>query len=199
MSFVNQHQIVVAKVRHCNALHALFLGEFIQVNDLYGCEQIRTGFAGKQPRSQTAFPHFALVLQRHLLIRRHQHNIVQPLSRTFQIMTVLQNMGVHEERLSRTRRALESESVQVFYCIVWHDRSRTMAGFLMVQVGEQGLGIVKIAMQIMFCEQQGEILVGFPGPPVFLCHTQLVAVRRDVGVVFGKLNGRNTGASGMWV
>ena len=86
-------------------------------------------------------------------------------------MLVLQNMGVHEKRFTRSRRALESEGMQVFYCVVRHTRSRTMAGFLMVQVGAQGLEIVEIAMQIMLGEQQGEVLVGFPGPTVFLCHT----------------------------
>ena len=108
-------------------------------------------------------------------------------------MLVLQNMSVHEERFTRSRRTLESEGVQVFYRIVRQVRGRTMAGLFMVQVGAQGLGIVEIAMQIMLGEQQGEVLVGFPGPSVFLCHTKPAAVLHDVGIVIGKLVSGNAG------
>ena len=55
-------------------------------------------------------------------------------------------MSVHEERLARASRTLESEGVQIFYCVVRHELGWTMAALLMVQVGAQGLGIGKIAL-----------------------------------------------------
>ena len=49
------------------------------------------------------------------------------------------------------------------------------------------LGVVEIPAQVVFAEEEREILVRLPGPAVLPCHAQPATVRGDVRVVIGKL------------
>ena len=114
-------------------------------------------------------------------------------------MPVLQDVGVHEEGLPGSGRALKGERVQVVRFVIRHVPGRAIHGFFPVEVRAQGFGVVEIPAQVVFGEQQGEVLVGFPRAPVFLCDSQLVAVRGDIGVVVGELIRRYAGVCRMRV
>ena len=76
MPFIDQHEIVVAKIRHGNALHSLLLCQLVQVDNFHRREQIGTRLTGKQPRPQPALSHLALVLHGQLLVWRDQYDVV---------------------------------------------------------------------------------------------------------------------------
>ena len=190
---IHQHQVVVAEVLHGHTLDALLLGQFVQVDNLNGREQIGGGLGGKQPRPQAARLQLALVLRRHLLVGRQQDGVVEPSAGSVQVVLELQNVGVHEERLARAGRALEGNGAQIFGLVIRHGRGPAIFGLGFVQVGAQLFGIVKIAAQVVFGEKQSEVLIGLPLPSQLAGHAQLAAVRRDVGVVGRKLVGRDRG------
>ena len=113
VSLVDQHQVVVAEVRHRHPLHALLLGQLVQVDDLHRLEQVRRRLAGEQPRVEPARVHLALVLRRHLLVGGQQHDVVEPASRPIEVVPVLQDVRVHEQRLAGAGGALEGQNPQV--------------------------------------------------------------------------------------
>ena len=102
---------------------------------------------------------------------------------------------MHQERLAGAGRALKGECAQVVRLIIRHGRGQPIFDLGRVQVGAQPFGVVKIAMQIVLGEQQGEILIGLPCPPVLTGHAQLAAVRGNIGVVCGKLLACDRGES----
>ena len=77
MAFVYQHQVVLAEVAHGDALHALPLGQLVQVDNLDRRQQVRPGLAQKQPDGEITRQQFAFVLRRHLFVRRHQDDVVE--------------------------------------------------------------------------------------------------------------------------
>ena len=58
-----------------------------------------------------------------------------------------------------------------------------------VQIPPERLGVVEIPAQVVFAEEEREILVRLPGAAVLRGHAQPAAVRGDVRVVIGKLVG----------
>ena len=149
-----------------------------------GANRSEPARAGEHPCVQAAFPQLALVLSRHLLVRGHQHDVVEPPAGPGQVVPVLQDVGVHEERLAGAGRALEGEGTQIVRCVVGEARSRPVAELRLVQAGAKRLGVVEVAVEVVLGEQQGEILVRLPGPAVLPGHAQPPAERPDVGVVF---------------
>ena len=196
---VHQHQVVVAEVLHRHALHALALGQLVEVDDLHRREQVRTGAAGEQPCVQAAFPQLPLVLRRHLFVGGHQHDVVEPPAGPAQVAPVLQDMGVHEEGLAGAGGALEGKGAQVVRCVVREVEGWRVVGLRPVEVGAQRLGVVEIAAQVVLGEQQGQVLVGLPGPAVLPGHAQPPTQRPDVAVVLGEPVGRHPGAGGVQI
>ena len=127
------------------------------------------------------------MLGRHLLVRRQQDDVVEPPAGPVHVVAELQDVGVHQERLAGTGRALKGEGAQVVRLIIRHGRGQPIFGFGRVQVGAQPFGIVEIARQVVLGEQHGEILIRLPCPPVLTGHAQPAAVRGNIGVVCGKL------------
>ena len=193
MPLVHQHQIVVAKVLHGHALDALLLGQFVQVDDLDGREQIGAGFSGKQPGLQAARLQLSFVLRRHLLVGGQQDDVVEPSAGSVQVVLELQDVGVHEKRLARAGGALKGNGAQIVGVVIRHGRGPAVFGLGFVQVGAQFFGIVKIAAQVVFGEKQSKVLIGLPLPSLLAVHAQLAAVGRNVGVVGRKLVGGDRG------
>ena len=183
---VDQHEVVVAEMRHRDALDALLLRQLVQVDDLDRLEQIGAGLAGEQPRMDSARVQLALVLRRHLLVRRQQHDVVQPPSRPAQVVPVLQDVRVHEERLARTRGTLERQDTQVVRRVLRHREHLPLHLPRHVQVRPQRFRLIEIPPQVVLREQQGEVLVRLPGAAVIRRHPQPHAEGRDVRVVLGE-------------
>ena len=131
-----------------------------------------------------------------MLVRGYQHDVVQPPAGPVQIVSVLQDMSVHEEGLARARRALKGEGAQTPRFVGRNGRVQPLSDDRPVQLGAQPLGVIEVAAQVVLREQQGEILVGLPGSPLLLRHAQPAAVRGEVGVVFGKPVGGDPGSVG---
>ena len=109
-------------------------------------------------------------------------------------MPVLEDVGVHDERLAGAGRALEGDGAKVVRRVVRHQLGQRILAFCLVQIGAQAFGVGEVAVQVVLGEQQGEILVGLPRPAMLPGHAQTAAQRGDVGVVLEELLPRDLGA-----
>ena len=108
-------------------------------------------------------------------------------------MPVLQDMGVHEERLAGAGRALKGDGPQVVERVIRHVPRQPVCGPCLVQVGAECFRVVEISVQVTFGEQQSEVLIRLPDATLLSGHAQPVAMRDNVGVVFGQFIGPDRG------
>ena len=118
MPLVHEDQVVVAELAHGDAFHPLLVGEFVDVQDLY-----RTVYLPPRPGiepagAETALPHLALVLGGHLLRRGQEHDVVQPRAGSLEVVLVLHDVRVHQERLAGPGRALDGEGSKVLFPVL---------------------------------------------------------------------------------
>ena len=77
---------------------------------------------------------------------------------------VLEEVGVHDERLAGAGRALEGDGAKVVRGVVGHPLRLRVLALRLVQIGAEALRIGEVAVQVVLGEQQGEVLVGLPRP-----------------------------------
>ena len=187
MTLVDQHEVVVAEVVHRDPLDALPLGQLVQVDDLDRLEEVRHGVAGKHARVEPARVQLPLVLRRHLLVGGQQHDVVELSPRSIEVVPVLQDVRVHQQRLARPRGALEGENPQIVARILRQRHHLPRHRPHPSQIPAQRLGILEVPVKIVLGEQQRDVLMGLPCPPVLSGHAQPVAVCDDVPVVLPEL------------
>ncbi len=136
------------------------------------------------------------MLYGHLLVRRHQDHVVETPARKVQIVPVLQYVGVHQQGFAGTGRALEGDGTQVIRPVLRHGGGEAISLPVAVQIGTQRCRVRKVPVQVVLGEQKGDVLMRLPGAAVLTGHPQSLAVRGDVGSVFGQQIGGYTRPAG---
>ena len=139
----------------------------------------------------------SLVLRRHLLVGRQQNDVVEPPARLPKPVPVLEEVGVHDEGLAGAGGALESDGAKVVRGVVRQPLGQRILAFRLVEIGAEALRIGEVAVQVVFGEEEREVLVGLPRPAVLPGHAEPYAQRGDVGVVRAELLRRHLGAGGV--
>ena len=88
---------------------------------------------------EAALAELALVLRRHLLVRGQQDDVVEPPARLAKPVPVLEEMGVHDERLAGAGRALEGDGAEVVRRVVRHPLRLRVLALRLVQVSARRL------------------------------------------------------------
>lgn len=165
MAFVHQHQVVRLEGLHRNGFFTGFFPQLVYIDDLHaGSGEQLPPILDEQTAFDTRLGQLLLVLHRQALVRGQQNNPVEvPVPSGFlQVMLELQDVDVHDQGLATASGDPDGQLVQVAFF-----KGRDVLAFRQplverftkpVQVCAQGRPIAKIPLQVMFGEQQGQVL-----------------------------------------
>ena len=98
---------------------AFFIGKLVYIDNIHHCAATRKNIdcriVREQLRRNVACLRFAQVLAGHPLVRGYQYDFIEFVQSfvLFQIMPVLQNVGVQKQCFARTGRALEGQGLEI--------------------------------------------------------------------------------------
>ena len=203
VSFVHEHKVVALEGIHGDGLVAHVVSQARDFENLHrlACEQTAAVLV-EDLRVDSSGLKLTQVLLRQAFIWREQNDAVQVASAAslVQIVLVLEDVGVHDERFAGTRRHPVGKLVELRPGFGRCVERREAVGNLFAGVvfrdpdidrGHEIGGPMEIPVEIDFREQKGEILKVFPDDRVFDAEkagfVQPLGVANDVLVVVEQL------------